>query len=359
MNQASLSSTGTRLLRATVGLLGLATVAAAPAIHAQTATAPAVAAAGAPATVTTPPDTELLRNSKARVTQGDYDTELERIPANIRGGFGTDVDRVNTLLQQILVDKTLAADARAQGLDKDPDVQRKIQLAVDKLLTVIVLDRDREAWGQEFDARPGNDVAAREQWLTQPDKYSEPARYRLTTITFTIPPNTAAEALERTEQARVDLAAGKDVKAIAAALASVPGATINTGGDAVTIDKLEPAIRRTVDRLSAPGDISRPIRQASSVQVIRLEAKEPGAVIPFEKAKDGILKQMRDSYIEAKLAAKLNDIRKDPSVVVNQPAVEKLLVRATPDDIKRAMKEAVQSREQAGRRPPTKPGPPQ
>ncbi|MBS0321711.1 MAG: peptidyl-prolyl cis-trans isomerase [Proteobacteria bacterium] len=340
-------------------LLALAALTAFSGAHAQSQPSPVGATPAAPAEAPTPPDTELLHNGKARVLQADYDAELERVPANIRAGFGTDVDRINALLQQILVDKTLAADARAQGLDKDPDVQRRIQLTVDKLLTSIVIERDRAAWGREFDARPGNDVAAREQWLTQPDKYSEPPRYRLTTITFAIPPNTAAEALERAEAARASLASGTDTKALAASLASTPGATVESASEATPLDKQDTQVRRALERLTAAGDISRPIRQPTSVRLVRIDERVPGAPIPFDKAKDGILKQMRDAYIDAKLAEMLNGIRKDPSVVVNQPAVDKLLVRVSPDDIKRAMKEALQSREQGARRAGSQAAPPQ
>ena len=58
------------------------------------------------------PSTELLHSDKARLTRGDYDTQLERLPENTRAGFGTNIDRINTLLRVMLVDKTLAAQAR-------------------------------------------------------------------------------------------------------------------------------------------------------------------------------------------------------------------------------------------------------
>jgi 3-methyladenine DNA glycosylase AlkC len=87
-----------------------------------------------------------------------------------------------------------------------------------------------------------------------------------------------------------------------------------------------------------------------TVQIVRLDARELGAVIPFEKAKDGILKQMRDIYVEDKAGNMLNAIRKDPDVVVNEQAVDKLVTRVPPELIKQLMRETAEQRARAAQK---------
>src|SRR6266702_8829 len=69
-------------------------------------------------------DQVLVENRWAKVTLGDYEAELTRLPPDIRGGFAVNGKRVYELLTRLLVTKSLAAQARMAGLEKDPLLQR-------------------------------------------------------------------------------------------------------------------------------------------------------------------------------------------------------------------------------------------
>ena len=71
-------------------------------------------------------DEILAENSLAKVTRGDYEAELLRLPPDLRNGFATNGKRVYDLISRLLQTKSLAAQARAAGLDKDPEVQSRL-----------------------------------------------------------------------------------------------------------------------------------------------------------------------------------------------------------------------------------------
>jgi hypothetical protein len=72
------------------------------------------------------PDTVLVSNSLAKVTRAEYDAELLKLPPDLREGFANNPRRVFELLQRMLVQKSLAAQARNSGLDKRPDVKARL-----------------------------------------------------------------------------------------------------------------------------------------------------------------------------------------------------------------------------------------
>src|ERR1700693_3071685 len=98
-------------------------------------------------------DQVLVENRFARVTRGDYEAELLRLPPDIRGGFATNGKRVYDLLSRLLLTKSLAAQARAAGLDKDPEVQSRLALEVDRLHAGSQVARIEEEAGRAFDSR--------------------------------------------------------------------------------------------------------------------------------------------------------------------------------------------------------------
>ena len=119
------------------------------------AQAPAPAVAPAPANAQHSPDEVLAENAQTRLTRGDYDADIQRLPAEMRDAFASDPRRLSAYLTNLLIVKTLAADARKAGLENDPILQRRVALEVDRALADMQLRRLEEAAGKEFDAKAG------------------------------------------------------------------------------------------------------------------------------------------------------------------------------------------------------------
>jgi len=90
----------------------------------------ALAVSGAVCAQTPAADTVLISNSVAKVTRAEYDAELKKLPADLRGGFANNPRRVNDLLMRMLVQKSLAVQAKAAKLDATPDAQANVFFAL-------------------------------------------------------------------------------------------------------------------------------------------------------------------------------------------------------------------------------------
>src|ERR1035437_5817333 len=81
------------------------------------------------------PGTEVLvSNSRVSVTRADFDAELDRVPEGDRFEFLVSRERIGRLLQEILIRKTLADQARQVGLDESPQIIKKITAAQEGVL---------------------------------------------------------------------------------------------------------------------------------------------------------------------------------------------------------------------------------
>ena len=278
------------------------------------------------------PSTVLLKSSKVTLTRGDYDTDLLKLPESARGGFGANIDRINTALRAILVDKTLAQEARDDGLDRDPEIQRKIAAETNRILAAAVIDREREGWEKAFDARPNLEQAARERWLAQPDKYRRPDEVTFTQIKYGFASSTPEQAREKAADARRRIVAGADASAIAAAESNDPDAARTRGKvDWTSVRAIgEGRLANGIANLRNVGDVSRPLEGDDGFYVVRLDGKRPGPPRDFDNVKKSIIADMRKEYVSTMLTQKLAAIRNDPTIVVNQPAVDALVVRIDP-----------------------------
>lgn len=287
------------------------------------------------------PETVLISNGAIALTRGDYEYELTRLPPEARGGFGTDPSRVDGVLGRMLVTRAMAAEARAAGIDKLPETQRRIAWEMERMLASMYVDRiDAEA-AREFDARPGVETAARDRYLADTAKFAVPERASVTQIYFDIQKRGKDEALRVAQETRARILAGADMHALAREISDDPAAKRRAGRlDIVVSDHLDPEFTRAVAALKNPGDVSAPVSTRLGYHVIRLEARQPAARKSFAEVKDLIVSEMRAQYVEQKRRERMNLVRNDPKVVVNEAAVQALVAKYDPEAFKRALEQS-------------------
>ncbi len=329
-----------------VPLVASAQVPATPVTTPATVAAPSAPTAGSPAEVKgalipVSPETVLIKNDVTSLTRGDYDFELTRLPADARGGFGADPQRVNAVLGRMLVTKTMAAEARAAGLDKLPEMQKRVAWETERLLAGFYIEHiDAEA-AREFDARPGMEAAARERYLADKDKFVTPERASVTHILFDLQKHDKAEALKLAEEARAKILAGADMNALAREISEDPSAKGNDGRiEDFVREQMDPAFARAAFALKNPGDLSEPVLSRFGYHLIRLDRKQPSVQRSFAEVKAIIIAQMRAEYVEKKRNERFAAVRNDPKIVVNEPAVESLVIRYDPEAVKKLMEQA-------------------
>ena len=127
-------------------------------------------------------DIVLVRTPLVTLTKADYDAELQRLPPHLRQGFSTNAKRVTDLLNVILVNKTLAAQAIRDGLADDPEVRQSSAMDKTRVLAQRQLEAMEQKAGREFDALGDLTVAARERYVVDPGKFTAPEEVSLCTI---------------------------------------------------------------------------------------------------------------------------------------------------------------------------------
>jgi peptidyl-prolyl cis-trans isomerase C len=301
---------------------------------------PAPASQGNGASVTAP-DIALISNGLITLTRADYDLELARLPADSRDGFGADPSRVNGLLNRMLVAKTLAAQARAAGIDKRPETQQRMAIETERLLVTIYVESLDAELAKEFAARSGIEAAARERWLADAGKYRTPETASVTHILFELSKHDKGEALKLAQDARAKVLAGADMNALATEISEDLSAKRNGGRiENVTREQVDPSFARAVFALANPGDVSEPVLSRFGYHVIRLESKRAAQLQPFPDVKDAIIAEMRNQYVEQRRSERIAAIRNDPKIVVNEPAVEALVNRIDTAAMRKAADQA-------------------
>jgi hypothetical protein len=98
--------------------------------------------------------------------------------------------------EQLLVNCTLAERARAQGIDKDPIVQRRLEVEAERVLASLMVERIEAEAGAAFDRATERNLArARELYLVNRAKYTVPEEIDASHILF----DTSSEVRRRSQ----------------------------------------------------------------------------------------------------------------------------------------------------------------
>jgi peptidyl-prolyl cis-trans isomerase C len=275
-----------------------------------------------------PADQEILRNADTTLTRADWEADLLRIPADQRAAFVTGPQRVQSAVNSLLVAKTLAARARQKGWQEDPLVQRRMALEADRVLAAAMLDRIEADALAEFDRRPDqNKARARELYLLEAQKYAAPEQVAASHILFKTETRTPEAALAAAQDARAKLVVGADFAAIARELSDDPTAKRNSGRlGSFARGRMDPAFEQVAFAQTTVGEISEPVLSSFGYHLIRHEGRTAAKQIPFADVEAKILSDMRQAHGQKAREDVINDIRADPKMVVNQPALESLVV---------------------------------
>jgi peptidyl-prolyl cis-trans isomerase C len=291
------------------------------------------------------PDDVIVENAVVKLTRADYEAELQRLPADSRAAFATDPKRVAALLNNILIGKTMAASARKDGLDRDPVVQRRIALEADKVLAEAAVQRIETVAGAEFDAKVAQFLPkARERYLVEKDKYVVPEQIEASHILFSTKARSEDAALALAQQVEAKLAAGADFAALAREFSEDPGSKSRGGHIGwFGVKQMDPAFSKAAFALKNIADVSPPVLSRFGYHVIRLDGRRPQRQKSFDEVKDELIADLRQAYVTEERALKLDAIRNDPGLKVNQPTLDALIVR-TPDSaqLKRLLEESQQ-----------------
>ena len=172
----------------------------------------------------------LVENSTVTIRRSDYQLELERLPPEIRPGFSNSEKRVNDLLRRMLIERTLAAQARAEKLDTRPEHAARFAMEQERLYAQLKVAEIDVVAAASFDAkRPQWEARAREIYQIDRAKYSTPEQVSASHILFDTKARTSDEARKLAAEALAKANAGADFNMLAREVSEDRSAKSNSG----------------------------------------------------------------------------------------------------------------------------------
>lgn len=286
------------------------------------------------------PDTVLVEKGSIKVTKHDFDLEVARLPPEARDSVVNNQRRIAEIVGRLLVTKTLAQEARAQGLDRDPDVVAKLALETDRLYASVRQSKIEEGAANEFEAKRAQwEGRAREIYASDRNRFMTPDQVSASHILFSIRQHSSEDAKKLAEEARARIAAGADFNEIAKTKSEDPAARQNSGRlGFLARSEVHPAFANAAFALKKVGDVSDPVQTSFGWHLIRLDGRRASSLRPFEEVRDLLLAELKQQYVNERRDAALGAIGSDPAVKPNIQALEALYLRP-PDEatVRRAM----------------------
>jgi peptidyl-prolyl cis-trans isomerase C len=268
-------------------------------------------------------ETVLLRHGEVNVTEADYQAELATIPEQYRAGIEASGERIHQLLDKIFVHRVLAQEARELGLDQDPLLQKQVELAVENVLGRARLQHLRE---QALAADPDFEALARERYETDPEKYQQPERVKVSHILIKTEGRSEQEAQQLAEEIRELVLKGKQPFAELALEYSEDTSVQQNQGNLGFISKgntVRP-FEEAAFSLQKPGEISPVVKSEFGFHVLRLEERQPAQQQPFAKVKDRLMREARETYLKNVVQTHLTQIRTAEGIEMNTEALQAL-----------------------------------
>ena len=263
-------------------------------------------------------DPVLARNAWAEVKKSDLDAELVRFPVDQHFEFLSSRERIAKMVENILVTKTLAAQAKEQGIDKEPATQGEILNQAERVLArrrIEAFDRDLKL--------PDLEKRAAEIYKLEPERFRDNAVYETAHIMVDTKCRPKDEALARAEKAFAEVQSGKLGFAEGAERYSDDVTTNKKGGiiDPVTLDRLTGEYAEAVKKLK-PGEITPPVATPFGYHVVKLLSVKQGRQYSYNEVKKKLLEELTQNYVKEQRTLYLEKIKGDPSLKVNVEALD-------------------------------------
>jgi peptidyl-prolyl cis-trans isomerase C len=272
------------------------------------------------------PTAIIAESSRAKLSIADYEAEVRKLPDSARAEFAANQLRLRQYLDNLYMLRVLAADARAEGLDKDPVLARQIAIQIDRMLAQAMVDRIEAAAESQFEKDLDKHVArVREIYAVSRDKHAVPERVRAAHVLVKISDGDREAAMRKAEQVRAQAVAGADFAALARQFSDDPAAAKN-GGDLGFFEAkaMDPAFAAAAFALKNPGDLSEPVLSKFGYHVILFKERRPASVRTFDEVRPELLAQQKKKAIDDARAAAQREIFSDPTLKVDAALIERI-----------------------------------
>jgi parvulin-like peptidyl-prolyl isomerase len=264
----------------------------------------------------------MAARGKGEVTHSNFEARANRIPPEMRFRVIRDRARMEDMLNKLLIDAQMAADAKEAGFHEDPLVQKRLELAVREELARAWIEYKVDA-----DAPADYTTMAREEWMLNRDRYMTPETVDVAHILVGLDGRSDEEALELAESIKAQLDADPARFAELVWEHSDDSGSRSRGGEYRNVkrgDMVKP-FEDTAFSLEV-GQISGPVRTDYGYHIIRKDAVTAPQPQPFESIQASLEEQMREEHRERKRREYLKPLYEE-ELEVTQESVETAIER--------------------------------
>ena len=158
------------------------------------------------------------------ITDLDFFAALQIAPKSDQAAFRRDMRRISAMLENVQVQRTLAAEAKQAGLDKDPQYQQEMVLASERILA----RRRLEAFEAALKV-PDLTLTAEERYKLKPEAYYLPEMVQASHVLVSAEKRSDDEARARAEEVLAKAKAGVEFGLLANEYSDDPSVGTNHG----------------------------------------------------------------------------------------------------------------------------------
>lgn len=282
----------------------------------------------------------IMESNRAKLTFAEVEAELAKVNPAQRAQFVSSRTRLMQVVNNLYLNRVLAGEARALGLDKDPVLARQIELQVEKLLAQARLDRlDEDTKASLAGRAPRLEARAREIYVSNPARFKTPEQVHVAHILVKVGADGDAAALARAEEIRNRVVAGAKLSDLARELSDDPSAKRN-GGDLgmVPADKLDPAFAKAALALSVPDEVGPVVKSSFGYHVLQFKGKKPSGTRSFDEVKAELIDEIGRNLVTDTRSLHMS-LPFQPAPDINEALLDQLVQdaqRAVPESVRAA-----------------------
>ncbi|MBS0558327.1 MAG: peptidylprolyl isomerase [Proteobacteria bacterium] len=257
---------------------------------------------------TLPPGVVAEQNG-VQVTLQDIDAFAARIPEKDRGGFFDSPKRIESTIMSLLLKKQLAQTARAEKLDADALVQRRIQLSTEDVLSAVQLEHYKDSL-----KRPDFSELAREYYLAHKAEFTEPGEVDVEHVLVSTKDRSEDEARARIGKVEAAARAHPDTfDKLVEEYSDDPSKADNHGLiEHAESGNMAPQFAKAAKELDKVGQISPIVKTEFGYHVLKLVRHKPDRQKSFDEIRDDLVAKLRNDWIDQQMAQYTGDLRGKP-----------------------------------------------
>lgn len=257
----------------------------------------------------------LMQGEQISITATDMQADALRMPPEMRAIVLAKSQTVAQIANNLYARRAMAHQAETEGLGKDPVTAAALQIARDKVLSDALLAKIDKS------AAPSDAVAeglARNIYKAKPELFKMPEQIQARHILIAgVTPESRAQA----EKTLEELKAGADFAKLAQERSADTGSA-SKGGDLgfFARGRMVPEFDEAAFALQKPGELSGVVESKFGFHILKLDARKPAGMKPFDEVRDELIKDVRSNLQQEARAAQAQKLQQ--AAKVNTEAVE-------------------------------------